>query len=87
MSTLLLPEAARLIHIGPQKTGTTAIQVAMFEGRESMAEHGAYYPKGHYRRRQASWELGLPDGKPISSDLTKWNRLAREVRDAGDLRA
>ena len=86
MSTLLLPEAARLIHLGPQKTGTTAIQVAMSEGREAMAQHGVYYPKGPYRRRRASWELGLPDGKPISSDLTRWNRLAREVRNAGDLR-
>jgi hypothetical protein len=86
VSTLLLPEAARLIHIGPQKTGTTAIQVAMFEARESMAEHGAYYPMYAYRRRKASWDLGLPHGDPIGSDLTRWNRLAREVRDAGAAR-
>ncbi|HET7736634.1 MAG TPA: hypothetical protein VFK52_11695 [Nocardioidaceae bacterium] len=87
MSSLLLPEAARLIHIGPQKTGTTAIQVAMFEARDSMAEHGAYYPKDAYRRRGAGWELGLPDGKPIGQDLRRWNRLVREVRSAGDARA
>jgi hypothetical protein len=86
VSTLLLPPAARLIHIGPQKTGTTAIQVAMFEARESMAEYGAYYPGGHYRRRRAGWDLGLPDGNPIGDDLTRWNRLVREVRRAGDAR-
>jgi hypothetical protein len=86
VSSLLLPPAARLIHIGPQKTGTTAIQVAMFEARAAIAEHGAYYPKHAYRRRKASWELGMPHGKPISSDLTRWNRLAREVRNAGAAR-
>ena len=86
MSSLLLPRGARLIHIGPQKTGSTAIQVAMFEARDAMGEHGAYYPGRSPRRRKAGWELGLPDGKPIGSRLTRWNQLVREVRDAGDVR-
>lgn len=58
----------------------------MFEAREAMAEHGAYYPKGTPRRRKASAELGLPHGNPIGKDLTRWNRLAREVRRAGAAR-
>lgn len=83
MSSLLLPEAARLIHVGPQKTGTTAIQAAMGESRDRMAEHGAYYPG---RRRGASADLGLPYGNPVGSDLTRWNRLVQAVREAGDAR-
>lgn len=86
MSSLLLPRGARLIHIGPQKTGTTAIQVALSGARETLAEHGAFYPAGGNRRRRAGWELGLPDGRPIGSDLPRWNRLVGEVREAGEAR-
>jgi len=83
VSWLLLPHDARLIHIGPQKTGSTAIQVAMSESREQMADHGVFYPG---RRRLAGADLGLPKGDPIRSDPIRWNRLARDVRDAGDAR-
>jgi hypothetical protein len=83
-SDLLLPEGARLIHIGAHKTGTTAIQVAMASARDDMAAHGAYYPKGPYRRRKASWALGLP-GKPSGRTfpIRHWEQLVSEVRDAG----
>lgn len=82
---LLLPEGARLLHIGPQKTGTTAIQVAMAEAREAMAEHGAYYPAGDHRRRKAGWALGLPGG-PRDTPMRHWDELVAEVRAAGHLR-
>jgi hypothetical protein len=84
---LLLPEGARLVHVGPQKTGTTSIQVAMAGAREVMAAHGAYYPKGPYRRRKAGWALGLP-GAPGGADvpIRHWENLVNEVRAAGDRR-
>jgi hypothetical protein len=84
---LLLPEAARLVHIGPQKTGTTSIQVSMAGAREVMAAHGAYYPKGPYRRRKAGWALGLP-GAPRrrAFPISHWEELVTEVRDAGRVR-
>ena len=40
---LLLPEGCRLIHIGPHKTGTTALQWAMHVARDSLHEQGVHY--------------------------------------------
>ena len=44
-----LPEGAVLLHIGPYKTGSTAIQQALFDQRDVLAEHGVLYP-GRWRR-------------------------------------
>jgi hypothetical protein len=85
VSDLLVPEGARLLHIGPQKTGTTAIQVAMAEARDAMVAHGAYYPEGDHRRRKAGWALGLPGG-PVDTPISHWDDLVAEVRAAGPLR-
>ena len=81
----MLPAGARLIHIGPQKTGTTSLQPALFAARESLPEHGAYVPRGSARRRRAGWVLGLPD-KPPADDQSPWEKLTKEVARAGDLR-
>lgn len=87
MSDLLLPPGARLVHIGPQKTGTTSIQVAMSDSRDIWPSHGAYYPSGPYRRRKAGWALGLPGGPvDVEIPISHWDNLVGEVRDAGDLR-
>jgi hypothetical protein len=87
VSDLLLPEGARLVHIGPPKTGSTAVQVAMAGAREAMAAHGAYYPKGPYRRRKAGWALGL-QGAPRGMEVPfrHWQKLVDEVRAAGPAR-
>lgn len=84
---LLLPVGSRLVHIGPQKTGTTSIQVALADVRDQLPALGAYYPEGPYRRRKAGWALGLP-GKPtgVEIPIRHWDELVAEVRAAGDLR-
>lgn len=85
---LLLPEGARLVHIGPPKTGTTSLQMAMKAAREQLIAHGAYYPKGSHRRRKAGWALGIggaPRGATVS--IEHWDRLVDEVRAAGSARA
>lgn len=41
---LLLPPRARLLHIGPMKTGTTSIQAAANARRPKLLEHGVRYP-------------------------------------------
>lgn len=47
MSELLIPDGGLLLHIGPQKTGTTAIQAALASARKSLGnDGGAYYPEG-----------------------------------------
>ena len=41
---LLLPPRARLLHIGPMKTGTTSVQAAANARRAQLLEHGVRYP-------------------------------------------
>src|SRR3954452_8721099 len=82
---LLLPEGARLLHVGPQKTGTTSIQVALAEARDQLSAHGVHYPTGDHRRRRAGWALGLPGG-PKDVPIEEWDDLVAEVRGAGPVR-
>lgn len=53
----LLPERAVLVHIGPYKTGTTAIQSSLHEHREELASHGVTYPGSYHRQMRPSWAL------------------------------
>lgn len=83
---LELPRGARLVHIGPPKTGTTAIQRALHEARAELREHGVVYPGHETRPRAAGWAIvgaGVPRGraKPTMAD---WDELVREVEAAGD---
>ncbi len=39
-----IPEGALLLHIGPHKTGTTAIQGLLAAARDDLAAHGVTYP-------------------------------------------
>lgn len=39
-----LPAGTRLLHIGPHKTGTTAIQGALFAAKDMLPEHGVEFP-------------------------------------------
>jgi hypothetical protein len=59
----------------------------MAGAREAMAAHGAYYPKGPYRRRKAGWALGIagaPRGAQVP--MRHWHKLVDEVRAAGAAR-
>jgi len=51
---LLLPEGSRLLHIGPPKTGTSAIQSAARVALPELYEYGVHYPN-----------LGREHGKAI----------------------
>ena len=89
-SAPLLPPGARLVHIGPHKTGSTAIQVAFQEARAQLAEHGVVYAsggKGH-RPDKAGWAVGVR-GRPAGSEkppMKFWKQLVAEVADAGEHR-
>jgi hypothetical protein len=84
-SDLLLPEGSRLLHIGPHKTGTTAVQRALQQRREVMAaEHGVLYPgvgPSHIRAAiavvGAKGLVGAPPAAPKA-----WHRLVRETAEA-----
>ncbi len=83
---LLLPAGARLLHIGPQKTGTTSVQAAMHRRREELRAHGVVYPgKGSRPRAKVYALIGTTDGSP-APPRRKWDRLVAEVEAAGDQR-
>ncbi len=84
---LRVPEATRLVHIGPHKTGSTAIQVSLFQARAALAEHGVYYPGKARRRRGASEQLfRAAKNDRLDGPLKHWDALAAEVAAAGDQR-
>ncbi len=84
-----LPEGSRLVHIGPHKTGSTAIQVALQEARAELDQHRVVYASGRgHRPDKAGWALGIR-GRPAGSEqppMKHWKALVREVSDAGDQR-
>ncbi len=84
---LLLPSGAVLLHIGPYKTGSTAIQSAMFARRDEMDQYGVSYP-GNWRRlfhighallRWAPRAFQVPD-------VSRWDDFAADVRATTDRR-
>ncbi|MDF1606186.1 hypothetical protein [Nocardioides sp. YIM 152315] len=85
---LLLPAGTRLVHIGPHKTGSTAVQVAFHDAREQLAAHGVHYAGSGRRPRLAGWSIGLA-GKKYGVErppVRHWDDLVAEVAAAGDQR-
>lgn len=85
---LVLPEGVRLVHIGPHKTGTTALQWSFHTQRAELAAHGVHYAGDKpqpYREVTAltgrRGRLGAPRGT-----LEEWRRLVDEIGAAGDQR-
>lgn len=79
-----IPSGGRLLHIGPHKTGSTAVQVAFHQVRPALAEHGVHYAGRNRRPKFAGWSIGLP-GKRYGvprPDEKLWRRLAAEVAAA-----
>ncbi|HET7303508.1 MAG TPA: hypothetical protein VFJ12_03025 [Segeticoccus sp.] len=81
---LLLPERARLLHIGLMKTGTTALQNAAAASRPALLEHGVRYPGRRFNHRYPL--MGLLDVRrgwtgPTGTGPTRrnWDALMREV--------
>jgi hypothetical protein len=87
--SLLVPAGGRLVHIGPHKTGSTAIQVAMKQASDELKAHGVHYATGTgHRPAKAGWALGLK-GRPAGTEqppLRHWENLVRQVADAGEQR-
>lgn len=77
---ILLPDGACLVHVGPFKTGSSAIQAALANARDRLPEHGVVYPGKGTRDRRAGWAvLGTkPRGRPDPT-IDEWDALVREV--------
>lgn len=88
-TSLLLPAGARLLHVGPHKTGTTALQSAFHMNREAIRDQGVHYAGPNRQPMQAAHAItGKPspyaDGAVPSR--SRWTDLVREVNGAGDAR-
>lgn len=59
-----LPEGTRVFYIGPPKTGTTSLQEAARAARETLYEHGVYYP-GTGRNHRAEIHALMEEPEPI----------------------
>jgi hypothetical protein len=78
----LLPEGSLLLHIGPPKTGSTAIQMALHSGRAELAEHGVLYPGTRMRARSAAAAV-LGSGMPVGREkpkIERWHALVDEIQ-------
>jgi hypothetical protein len=79
----LLPDRAVLVHIGPYKTGTTAIQSSLHEHRAELLEHAVTYPGSYHRQMRPSWALlgRSRVGEPAVPER-EWDAMVDEVRAA-----
>ena len=79
----LLPDRAVLVHIGPYKTGTTAIQSSLHEHRPALVEAGVTYPGRYHRQMRPSWAL-LGRSRVGEADYSEreWDAMVDEVRAA-----
>ena len=85
---LTLAAGTRLLHIGPHKTGTTALQGAFHLARERLAAHGVVYASAGRSPVRATLAV---TGRPAmlgeaQPDMAHWDKLVQDVRDAGDQR-
>ncbi|WP_262848504.1 hypothetical protein [Mumia quercus] len=85
MSDLLLPPDALLLHVGPHKTGTTAVQSAFFVARDAMGQHGVSYPG---RSRTPIYAVSALTGYgPMTGDppldIRNWERFVASVPRQG----
>jgi hypothetical protein len=85
-NALLLPDGTRLLHIGPPKTGTTALQYAFHATRPECRAQGVRYAGvTHQPARAARAVMGIKDpvlGKPPSR--LYWRMLLWEIRRASE---
>jgi hypothetical protein len=83
---LQLQAGVRLVHIGPHKTGTTALQDAFRASRGRLAAEGVFYPG---QGRQPLWSILAVTRQPAlvgdpSPDMAYWDNLVRSIGAAGD---
>jgi hypothetical protein len=86
---LLLAPGTRLIHIGPHKTGTTAIQGAFHRNRKLLGAFGVRYFGEVSGVRHLRGALAINHRALLGEkvpDISHWARLVEKVAAAGDWR-
>ena len=83
-----LPDGTRLLHIGPHKTGTTALQAALWQARASMLDQGVRHA-GRFRNpvsavRAVTGQLSSYSDRP--PPMRDWRSLVGEISAAEEPR-
>lgn len=80
-----MPAGTRLLHIGPHKTGTTAVQGALFAAKELLPEHGVVFPA--HSRHPMEAVLAACARPAMTGDTAPtekhWTRLLEQVAATG----
>lgn len=80
-----LPDDAVLVHIGPHKTGTTAIQGTLASCRKSLEAHGVSYPGdalAHHEQAKSLRQVrtGWQHDSSEPPNPALWTRLVQQVQ-------
>lgn len=78
-----LPDGSTLVHIGPYKTGTTAMQGALWDARAVLAGHGVVYPGEAAHEIDASMAVALGyvyAGKNLDIYRERWFDLVAAMK-------
>lgn len=80
-----LPNGTRLLHIGPHKTGTTAVQGALFAAKQTLPRYGVEFPA--HSRHPMEAALAACARPAMLGDTTPtdrhWTRLLDQVGATG----
>ena len=81
------PPGARIVHIGPHKTGTTSLQAALHDARASLAGQGVRYAGKDSKAADAVRAVrGVHAPSGVRPSMRHWTSLVREAEAAGDHR-
>lgn len=85
---VLLPDGARLVHIGPHKTGTSTLQGAFHLARRAASKQGVRYAGPNRQPLHAAQAIArLEDSATADSPaLRHWRRLVADIRAAKESR-
>ena len=83
-----LPEGARLLHVGPPKTGSTALQDAFHQSRVSLGRQGVtYVSRGRHEVIPARYITGrVPGGPKWAWAEKRWSDLVAAMTAEGPAR-
>ena len=85
---LLVAEGTRVVHIGPHKTGTTALQAALWGARAAMREQGVHHA-GKYRNPVSAVRAVTGQASSYSDQpppMRDWRALVRDITSASEKR-
>ncbi|MFT4123690.1 MAG: hypothetical protein QM635_07660 [Microbacteriaceae bacterium] len=75
-------EGAKILHIGPPKTGTSAVQSGLHNSRPALERHSVLYPSDSRHPRSAFAAVAFDPMPEIctTADLAVWQQMAERFR-------